>query len=260
MPATITIVTPENVAIEYELAGIGTRGLAAILDSMIHFLTVALLIYGVAALTATGVRVPPGLGPWLWAAGIMILFGLLWGYYIYFETKWSGQTPGKRALRLRVLRDGGYPIDFRAAATRNLMRYIDFLPWGYAVGVAAIFFSRDYKRLGDLVAGTIVVQEGRGEKRSARTPVTPTDPFGRVASEGDLAPYDVSALSRAEYRAVRHYLDRRHALAVPVRRQLLERLEAPLRARLAWHAGDPPADAELFLETIALWYERRHGT
>jgi len=262
MPATITIVTPENVEIEYELAGIGSRMLAAVLDTLIHMLALALLVYAVIAVEATGLRVPRALGPWLWALGIMILFGGFWGYYIYFETKWSGQTPGKRAMRLRVIRDGGYPIDFRAAVTRNLMRYVDFLPSFYTIGLVSIFFSRDYKRLGDFVAGTIVVQEGRVEKRPKRAPVAPADPFASEPpglSDGDLPPFDVSAVSRAEYRAVRQYLDRRHALAVPVRRQLLQRLEAPLRARLSWHAGDPPADPEAFLETVALWFERRHG-
>lgn len=260
MPATVTIVTPENVEIEYELAGIGSRALAALLDTMIHLLALALAGYAIWAAWRAGVRVPPALGPWLLAAGTIILFGFFWGYYVYFETRWSGQTPGKRAMRLRVIRDGGYPIDFRAALTRNLMRYVDFLPMWYCAGAISIFFSRDYKRLGDFVAGTIVVQEGRAEKRSKRAPVPPTDPFGAAQTDGDLPPFDVSAVSRAEYRAVRQYLDRRHSLAVPVRRELLSRLESPLRARLAWHAGDPPADPEAFLESVALWYERRHGT
>jgi uncharacterized RDD family membrane protein YckC len=272
MPATITIVTPENVEIEYELAGIGSRVLAAILDTMIHMLALTLLVYGIIAVEATGLRVPPALGPWLWAAGIIILFGGFWGYYIYFETKWSGQTPGKRAMRLRVIRDGGYPIDFRAAVTRNLMRYVDFLPTFYTIGLVSIFFSRDYKRLGDFVAGTIVIQEGRAEKRDgargsrsdgaiSSTPVAPSPAHAAPSGpDSELPPFDVSAVSRAEYRAVRQYLDRRHALAVPVRRQLLHRLEAPLRARLSWHAGDPPADPEAFLESVALWFERRHGT
>lgn len=266
MPATITIVTPENVEIEYELAGIGTRAVATILDTLIYGLALFLVVYALVASAVLGVRLPEGLGPWFLAALTLLLFGSFWGYYIYFETKWSGQTPGKRAMQIRVIKDGGYPIDFRAAMTRNLMRYIDFLPWFYAIGFLSIFFSRDYKRLGDFVAGTLVVQEGGARRRSTAARRAPTAPDLRPATpelspaaDAGLAPFDVSQVTRAEYRAVRQYLERRHFLPIPARRQLLDRLHAPLRARLVWHQGEPPADPETFLETVARWYERKHG-
>ena len=76
-----------------------------------------------------------------------------------FETIWNGQTPGKRAFGLRVVRDGGYPITFYASAIRNLIRIADFLPFGFAAGALTIFLQSEYKRLGDLVAGTIVIKE-----------------------------------------------------------------------------------------------------
>jgi uncharacterized RDD family membrane protein YckC len=267
MPATITIVTPENVEIRYELAGIGSRAQAAMVDGLIQLLVLVIVAYVVGLLSGLGLKLPSGLSPWLAGAAIILLFGFFWGYSIFFETRWSGQTPGKRWLRLRVIKDGGYPIDFRAAMIRNLMRYVDWLPSFYAVGLISIFFSRDYKRLGDFVAGTLVVQEAMGRRGDGATgrkrdtpsslPVTPS-PVLPVAP-GGLPPFEVARVTRAEYQAVRHYLDRRASLPEPTRDRLAQRLAAPLSARLQWLDAEPPADPQAFLETVALWYERAHG-
>jgi uncharacterized RDD family membrane protein YckC len=253
MPATITIVTPENVEITYELAGIGSRSLAALVDTLIHALVLVLAIYAVIALGATGIHLPPGWEPWILAGGILLLFGLFWGYYIFFETRWSGQTPGKRLMRLRVIKDGGYPIDFRTAVIRNLMRYVDYLPSGYAVGVVSIFFSRDYKRLGDFVAGTLVVRERTG---TAPQQLILPEP---AAAPSEPPPFDVSRLTRGEYLAIRQFLDRRDALPPPTRYRLAHTVAAPLLARLEWLRDDRPTDTEQFLETVARWYERLRG-
>jgi uncharacterized RDD family membrane protein YckC len=268
MPATITIVTPENVEIRYELAGIGSRAQAAMVDGLIQLLVLVIVVYVVGTLSGLGLKLPSGLSPWLAGAAIILLFGFFWGYSIFFETRWSGQTPGKRWLRLRVIKDGGYPIDFRAAMIRNLMRYVDWLPSFYAVGLISIFFSRDYKRLGDFVAGTLVVQEARArtegrrgrrgkgvdEPSQPRAPVPPPP----LTSQG-LPPFEVARVTRAEYQAVRHYLDRRTSLPEPTRDRLAQKLAAPLSARLQWLDAEPPADPQAFLETVALWYERAHG-
>jgi uncharacterized RDD family membrane protein YckC len=253
MPATITIVTPENVEITYELAGIGSRTVAAFVDSMIHALVLVVVVYAVIALNETGVRLPPGWEPWIVGGGILLLFGLFWGYYIFFETRWSGQTPGKRLLRLRVIKDGGYPIDFRTAVIRNLMRYVDWLPTAYVIGVLSIFFSRDYKRLGDFAAGTLVVRE--------RTTVAPQQLIlpQPAAVSSEPPPFDVSRLTRNEYLAVRQFLDRRATLPPPTRARLAQKLATPLIERLEWRIGERPTTAELFLETIARWYERMRG-
>src|SRR6188474_3088963 len=109
MPATITVVTPENVEITYELAGIGSRALAALVDTLVHVLVLVLATYAWITLGRAGVHLPPEWEPWILAGGILLLFGLFWGYYIFFETRWSGQSPGKRLMRLRVIKDGGYP-------------------------------------------------------------------------------------------------------------------------------------------------------
>ncbi|GIV94214.1 MAG: hypothetical protein KatS3mg056_2923 [Chloroflexus sp.] len=89
----------------------------------------------------------------------ILAFVVNWGYFVFFEWIWNGQTPGKRLLRLRVLREGGRPVDIGAIVVRNLMRAIDFLPLLYGIGLVTMFVDRYHRRLGDLTAGTVVVHE-----------------------------------------------------------------------------------------------------
>ena len=93
-------------------------------------------------------------GAWM-IAGFVILFG----YGIIYEIRWNGQTPGKKMLGLRVMRDGGYPVNVFGVIIRNLLRAVDFLPMAYFAGTVAIIATSDYQRLGDLVGGTIVVKQ-----------------------------------------------------------------------------------------------------
>ncbi|MBC8140686.1 MAG: RDD family protein [Armatimonadetes bacterium] len=162
MARTIEVLTPENITLSLEPAGIGTRFGAVLLDMLIQF--------GI----AIGGSILLGMGTGLlgWNVGgtvfeVSLIIGgflLLFGYFILFETIWNGQTPGKKAFGLRVVKDGGRPVDFLAVAIRNLVRLADFLPGVYAFGAGAIFFNRQYKRFGDMAAGTIVIRE-----REART-------------------------------------------------------------------------------------------
>ena len=133
MSREILVVTPENIEIEYELAGIGSRFLANLLDS---FLQIAIyagiwIVVGIVAgiLTLAASTVARSFGAFFAGTGMAFAliagFLVLWGYYIYFETVWNGQTPGKRQLGLRVIRDGGYPINIYAAIVRNLLRVMD---------------------------------------------------------------------------------------------------------------------------------------
>lgn len=156
----LEIDTPENVSFDYEVAGIGSRFLAALTDTLIIVLVIlalAAVLFGV-------------LGNWLdgfsdeaqftyAAVFILLSFVVLWGYYIFFETTWSGQTPGKRWVGLRVVRLNGLPISVSEAVIRNIVRIIDFLPTGYGIGVVVMFIQPQARRLGDLAAGTLVVFE-----------------------------------------------------------------------------------------------------
>ena len=90
------------------------------------------------------------------------MFAVEWGYYVLWESLWSGRTPGKRSMNLRVLKEGGYPTGFLDIALRNLLRAADFLPMAYSVGLAVMGLDARFRRLGDMVAGTVVVVEDTG--------------------------------------------------------------------------------------------------
>ncbi len=152
----LTIDTPENVVFGYEVVGLGSRFIAALIDT--------LLIIGLQIIVYLGFFVFLGLvtdgldgATWIAAVIILLAFVFLWGYYIYFETSWNGQTPGKRWAGIRVLRQNGMPISLSEAVIRNLIRIIDFLPLLYGIGIITMFADRQSRRLGDLAAGTIVV-------------------------------------------------------------------------------------------------------
>jgi len=155
----LSIDTPENVAFGYSVAGIGSRFLAALVDSTI--IVILQLIVIVASLVGlNAVNLTDTLSSWLSAIFGLVAFLLFWGYYIFFEMLWNGQSPGKRWTGLRVIRVDGTPITLVESIIRNLVRLIDFLPLGYGIGVITMFVNDQARRLGDLAAGSLVVHDG----------------------------------------------------------------------------------------------------
>ncbi len=199
MDETYRLGTPENVELSYIPAGLGSRFLAALIDSIIIALMVLVLSLG--GLVFAGLT-----GNFEDAAGLLILalvvlgvFAIFFGYHILFENIWNGQTPGKRAIGLRVMRDDGLPLNFSASVIRNLIRFVDFLPGTYAFGIVAMFLNRRWKRLGDMAAGTTVVRE--------RVAEAPVELRLTVAPEvAATAPPDHRHLSEREYEVAREYL------------------------------------------------------
>ena len=159
-----TVATPELVEFGYEVAGVGSRFLAALIDTALLGVLYLLIQVAGAATLLSGQALfnQQGTGLSFFFLGILTVLGfvLLWGYYVFFETLWNGQTPGKRLTHLRVVRDDSRPITFWEALIRNLVRLVDFLPLGYAVGVVTMFVNGRSRRLGDFAAGTLVVREG----------------------------------------------------------------------------------------------------
>src|SRR5215211_1078229 len=161
---TVDIETPELVVVSYTIAGVGSRVYAGFIDlaiCLVAMISVAigLVVLGARNPAAASSQAAPSTA---WAVAILILmqFMILWGYYLLFEGLNDGQTPGKRFLKIRAVRDGGYSIGFSASVVRNLMRIVDLQPiFTYAIGIGSILFSKSGKRLGDIVAGTIVVRE-----------------------------------------------------------------------------------------------------
>lgn len=158
-----SVETPESVAFAYELAGIGSRGLALSLD----MLAITLLIAGefaIAAIVYFGLDAvisgnSVAIAAWVFGGTGVIAFATYWGYFVYGEVFRNGRTWGKRRLGLRVVRDDGSRVNVLDSVIRNLLRLVDMLPGNYLIGMFCVIFSRRNKRLGDMAAGTVVVRD-----------------------------------------------------------------------------------------------------
>ena len=150
----LVVATPERVSFDYQVAGLGTRAIAQLLDLLIvSGLLVALLFGGSAMGTITNS------GTLFVLIEIIGGFVIVFGYFWASEAMWSGQTIGKKAFRLRAVGDRGEPLTFVQAGIRNVVRIVDFLPYAYGVGLVVLFINGKGKRLGDLAAGTLVVKD-----------------------------------------------------------------------------------------------------
>jgi uncharacterized RDD family membrane protein YckC len=191
-----------------------------------------------------------------WAIAILILipFLLHWGYFTLFEGLWNGQTPGKRVAKIRVIQQSGRAITIFESLARNLVRAIDFLPAFYVVGSISIFVTHRNQRLGDLVAGTLVVHE---EQTHDHASVGNTRLFTQIAPQAPAVPrvtnIPTDALGRlnaADLQAVEIFLERRLDMTLEVRQSLATRLVASTAARMNLPAP-PTMHPETFLEEVA---------
>lgn len=157
LDTTAHVESPEHIRFHYHVAGPVKRGLACFLDTLVQagILLIFGIVVGIAGLSADELS---GLSLGLYQ---LIVFVVIWFYYVIFEVLWSGRTPGKRALRLRVVTEGGHPLNFANSMLRNLLRAADFLPLGYAIGFVVMSRDARFRRLGDLVAGTMVIVDDR---------------------------------------------------------------------------------------------------
>ena len=149
----LVVATPERVSFDYQVAGLGTRAIAQILDLLILTGVLMGLYFAAIAVGAAGLDVVAYL------IAIIGSFVIIFGYFWTCEAFWSGQTVGKKVFRLRAVGDRGEPMTFVQAGIRNVVRIVDFLPYAYGVGVVVLFINGKGKRLGDLAAGTIVVKD-----------------------------------------------------------------------------------------------------
>jgi uncharacterized RDD family membrane protein YckC len=150
----LVVATPERVSFDYQVAGLGTRAIAQLLDLLIVVgILIALSLASLAAGMVLNSTVVSDI------ISILGTFIVVFGYFWASEAIWSGQTIGKKAFRLRAIGDRGEPLTFAQAGIRNIVRIVDFLPYGYGVGLVVLFINGKGKRLGDLAAGTIVVKD-----------------------------------------------------------------------------------------------------
>lgn len=243
--STVPLVTPEAVPLELEPAGLGSRFLALLLDWAIQAAAAFALVAGLlAAASGEGAGLAQALL-------VLLLFLVLFGYPAVSETLWRGRTVGKLALGLRVVTTEGAPVRFRHAAIRAAFGTVDFFLTAGAAAVLSVLFTRGNQRLGDLVAGTMVLRERTG--LPAPLPVTFVVPPGLEAFATSL---DASGVRPQDYGAVRTFLLRAGDLQPQVRYDLAVKLATPLLSRLQTRppAGVPP---EAFLACVAAAYQHR---
>ena len=223
-----TLETPENIEVEFELAGLGSRFCAMLIDTLliclvIFVLVIVGLILGFSMFSIfehTGAA--KQWGEWLLAAlWIIVAVSISGGYFVVFELAMHGQTPGKKSMKIRVIRDDGTAATVNDVLVRNILRMVDFLPFGYALGAIVMFPNPLCKRLGDLAAGTIVVKEGQ------------LNYHANADKKDDLLPAAINAanveLTADERRLLIGFLQRRLELLPRARLELAERLARPLR-------------------------------
>jgi uncharacterized RDD family membrane protein YckC len=272
----LNIETPEQVELRFPVAGIGSRFLAILTDTVIQAIAVLvmLLLFGLVISTATfGRQAVPGTASvtpdtaakWFIAAVILFYFLLYWGYFSLFEAFWNGQTPGKKLLKIRVIKDSGRQITFFEALARNLLRVVDSQP-AYLIGVIAMLCNKQQKRLGDLVAGTIVVHERSAEQpllgHNSRTftaafypqPMVevPERPE-RIALAGDA----VARLQVQDLNVIDAFLTRALDLEMATRQEMAKKIAVRMSAKMQVPLPEG-VSPERFLEAVA--FDMRAGT
>jgi uncharacterized RDD family membrane protein YckC len=255
----ISIDTPELVAIELPLAGIGSRFIALLVDYLIWGAGMV-LVYFVAYLLLPALYIFNRISAqWAEAIVIFVFFLFNWGYFTLFEAFWNGRTPGKRVARIRVIQRSGRSIGLVESMARNLVRYVDQLPFFYAVGVITMFVTRQHQRLGDLAAGTLVVREREPENAlwgdtgsrtftaqlfSGHVPIP--EPHTAVT----LPATGIAKLSSGDLEVLEGFFSRRLDMSMATREALAARIAAAVQAKsgLEMPAG---VSVETFLEATA---------
>ena len=259
----LVIETPERVPLHFALASIGNRFIACAIDHAIQVLSIGLI--GLTALILMSFpsieQVVAGAPKWVLAVMILMLFLIFSGYFAFFEWAWSGQTPGKRWLKLRVLREDGRPITFWEAAVRNLLRTLDMMPAPfYSIGLISVFSTNRDQRVGDMVAGTVVVREREAEapefSQVFATPVS--DPALRRSFKPVDFTASLSSLTEAEIQVVETFLRRRWDLSDVPRQWMAWRVSLPILYKLRPTYDVSTFTYEGFLEELLHRYLQQH--
>lgn len=237
---TLIIETPERVQLAFALASIGNRFLAALID---HFIQAVVLItvYSIASFIMRNYGMDVDLffasselAKWAYAILIIVSFLIFAGYFVFFEWLWNGQSPGKRWLKLRVIREDGRPITLWEALARNLIRFFDIFPGLYSIGLITVFMSNRDQRLGDLFAGTVVIRERTDEAPTfSETFSNPTSDaaFRRVQKKTEFKA-DLSNVKQTEIEVVENFLRRRWDLSEKQRVWMAWRVALPIMYKI----------------------------
>ena len=241
------------------LAGIGSRFIALLVDMLIWgagLFVLAMLFWAVQPAMQAFSQLS-----YQWAVAIVMLtlFLLNWGYFTLFEAFGNGRTPGKRVARIRVIQQSGRPIGLFESMARNLIRYVDQFPGFYAVGVIAMFATRQHQRLGDLAAGTLVVRDrdqeptpwGDSPTRTFTAQIfAPPPQLPEPHTFVSLPAEEIGKLSSADLEVLEGFFSRRLDMSLPTRQALGERIAVAITAKSGL-VPPPGVSVETFLEATA---------
>jgi uncharacterized RDD family membrane protein YckC len=243
--------TPESVELEFILAGVGNRIYALVIDYLIWGFTLflLLLVWGFLVYQISWLQSDTAI-LWISAIQILIIFAVYIGYFVLFETIWRGQTPGKKYVKIRVVRDDGRNVGIQQSVLRALLRPIDDL---FFLGLLMIIFTKQEKRLGDWVAGTISIQEGQAvaDQEIVLSPEA-TDLAERLIETGQIA-----ALTPDQFGTIRRYLYRYPALDPAAKMQVSDRLARQLLEKIELANQPPSRNSHLTIEAIFLAYQQK---
>lgn len=252
----VTLLTPESVELEFNLAGIGNRAFALLIDYHVLgvIIVLSLIAWSFLSIPLVEILTPltgsDNIGLWLAAIAILTAFSIYVGYFVFFETFWQGQTPGKRFAKIRVIRDDGRTVELQQATLRALLRPIDDILF---IGVFLIMLTSQEKRLGDLVAGTIVIQ---AEQPAAPATFPISEPARNLAEKlPQIA--NLSLLLPDDFAVIREYLQRRGDLASEAKSELSKKLALQVKDAINMKKlpyGVPP---DQFLEAVYLAYQQQ---
>jgi len=229
---SVDITTGESVAFSYELAGLGSRFFAVIVDMTIQVAVLLLLALawsislahpGARAISGTSASLTREARVILEAAAVAVTFVVFFGYFIVLEWRFDGRTPGKRLCGIRVVRDGGFALDFGSSVVRNLVRVVELAFGFYAISAISTLLSPRNRRLGDYAAATLVVREAS---------YGPTGGFTGFATDAALVDPLAGELSGEQIALVRRYLARRESFTANGRTAVAADVAGPIRPRL----------------------------
>ena len=250
----IKLQTPESVELEFTLAGIGNRAYALLIDYLALGLTLILFwilwVYFAIQLSDLLSQWVNRIELWLFAIALLINFFIYMGYFVFFEVFWQGQTPGKRYAKIRVIKDDGRRVGIQQAALRSLLRPIDDTLF---VGAFLIVLGAKEKRLGDMVAGTVVIQE---EYLVASTHFPISQEAQTLATQlPELA--NLSELLPDDFAAIREYLQRRREMTPKAKAELSLELARQAKSIITLEKLPSGLTPDVFLEAVYLAYQQQ---
>ncbi|RUT02809.1 hypothetical protein DSM106972_057290 [Dulcicalothrix desertica PCC 7102] len=252
----VKFITPESVELEFTLAGIGSRTFALLIDYHILALIIA-LIFTIWLTVSYQIQTfgkqifGEQADNWVVAIAFFILFAVYAGYFVFFETLWQGQTPGKRLAKIRVVRDDGRPVGLQQTTLRALLRPFDEISF---IGALLIMFNRKEKRLGDFVAGTIVIQTSSiavSEKQKLTLSESSNSACEKILETTNLSP-----MLPDDFAVIREYLVRRHIMSKQARAALAIELTQQVQSIIQLNNLPDGISPDTFLEGIYLAYQK----